>query len=831
MTTKPLPSNLPSSATQPSRIADQRGMYLPSDEARSQLPRGNDRGSKYLPSDERMSVQVPPRGTERGMSSLRYDEGGKLPLPSRGAEQGLALLPSGYSRSLLPRGTEFGTRFPSDHQDSMPLLPWGTERGGIFLTSDDHALARQVEELHNPDARNVNVRPLFRLVQDIIENATQTAEGDLLGTLSKREAAMEGKFTVNGFQEVPELPLIVERISSEMICKLLSGVDAHNTTLAVLNMLQHFSWEAKVVVTLAAFALTYGDFWLLVQICSTNALAKSMALIKRLPMVVEHLGGFKQQFEATNNLIKAMLETTRCIVEFGELPTNYITAEDPEVKAAMTHFPVAVYWIIRSAVGAATYITTMSSRGLEYGTATSQSWELSNWAHKLKNISDHLRDTLSKLHRLIGEKRDIDAYNMIKQIVYHTIHIDNLKVLSVLISAHDDAPPLYDGPAKRRVHLDVLKKKNVLLLISGLDISQEELIILEQSYTESKVHSYEIVWIPVVDHTAVPWTDALQAQLENLQASMPWYSVHHPSMIGNAVIKFIRDDWHFRGKPILVVLDPLGKVVSPNAIHMMWIWQNNAFPFTSVREETLWEQESWRLELLVNGIDQTILNWIRDEKYIFVYGGDDIEWIRRFTREAHAVARALQVSVEMVYVGRSHNKEAVRKVTESIMVEQLSHCWQDPSLVWYFWTRIESMMFSKIQMGRIHDDGDVILQEIQRLHSHDKYHDGWAILAKGSKIVVHGQGKLALTTLEELEHWKQIASEKGFDVGYGAHYGELHRKLFHCHRQDFPATVKVPSSMLCPDCRRHMQRFNSFICCHEDAGIGPELAFVLQNEY
>ncbi|XP_021729945.1 protein SIEVE ELEMENT OCCLUSION B-like isoform X1 [Chenopodium quinoa] len=822
----------------PRSVADQRGMYLPSDDARSQLPRGaaaEPRGM-YLPSDDRRSLVAPPRGTERvGKSALpyddgsrlpltAYDQGGRLPLSSKGTDLGLALVPSdNLGRPLLPRGTEHGMRYPSDRHEPLGLLSRGTERGGIFLTSDDHSLVRQVELLHFPDARNVDVRPLLRLVEDIIDRSTQAVEGESLqGTIiSKREASLDGKYTLNGLQEVPELPLIVERISCEMTCKVLSGVDAHNTTLAVLNMLQHFSWEAKVVLTLAAFALTYGDFWLLVQIYSTNALGKAMALIKRLPMVMEKGGAFRHQFDATNNLIKAMLETTRCIVEFGELPSTYISPEDPEVKAAIHHFPIAVYWIVRSAAAAATHITTLSSRGLEHGAATSESWELSNWAHKLKTISEHLRETLSRVYQLIREKRDIDAYNMIKKIIYETIHVDNMKVLNVLIYAENEDPQLFDGPSKTRVHLEVLRRKNVLLLISDLDIKPGELFMLEQSYTDSKVHSYDIVWIPVVDHPH-QWTDAMHAKFENLKTSMPWYSVHHPSMIGSAVIKFIREDWHFRGRPILVVLDPLGKVVSPNAIHMMWIWQSQAFPFTSIREENLWAQETWRLELLVNGIDSKILDWIREDKYIFVYGGDDLEWIRKFTREAHAVARALQVSVEMVYVGRSHNEKLVRRVMDAILTEQLSHCWQDLTFVWYFWTRIECMIYSKIQLGKVHDHGDNILQEVQRLHSHDKSHGGWAILAKGSKIIVHGHGKLTLVTLQELELWKKKAEEEGFHLGFGYHYNELHRKEFPCHKIEFPSNVKVPKSMLCPDCRRHMKSYHSFICCHEDYGVGPE---------
>lgn len=61
---------------------------------------------------------------------------------------------------------------------------------------------------------------------------------------------------------------------------------------------------------------------------------------------------------------------------------------------------------------------------------------------------------------------------------------------------------------------------------------------------------------------------------------------------------------------MVVVLDPQGRVSCPNAIHMMWIWGSAAYPFTSSREEALWKEETWRLELLVDGIDQEILNWV-----------------------------------------------------------------------------------------------------------------------------------------------------------------------------------------------------------------------------
>ncbi|KAL7181345.1 hypothetical protein ACSBR1_040266 [Camellia fascicularis] len=105
---------------------------------------------------------------------------------------------------------------------------------------------------------------------------------------------------------------------------------------------------------------------------------------------------------------------------------------------------------------------------------------------------------------------------------------------------------------------------------------------------------------------------------------MPWYTAHHPSLIVEPTIKFIKEYWHFSFiKPIFVVLDPQGKVVNSNAFHMMWIWGSNAFPFTTLREEALWEKETWSFEfLLINQFDLTIFQWNVDGRYILMYGTD-----------------------------------------------------------------------------------------------------------------------------------------------------------------------------------------------------------------
>lgn len=166
-----------------------------------------------------------------------------------------------------------------------------------------------------------------------------------------------------------------------------------------------------------------------------------------------------------------------------------------------------------------------------------------------------------------------------------------------------------------QANLEVLRRKNVLLLISDLDVSNEEIFMLKEMYRESRQNQprmesqFEVVWIPVVDRST-PWSQDKQKRFESLQNSMPWYSVYNHTMIDRAVIKYIKEVWQFKKKPILVVLDPQGKVVNNNALHMLWIWGSLAFPFTSTREEALWKDESWRLELLAVPVDESIPLWV-----------------------------------------------------------------------------------------------------------------------------------------------------------------------------------------------------------------------------
>ncbi|KAG2290697.1 hypothetical protein Bca52824_050301 [Brassica carinata] len=168
---------------------------------------------------------------------------------------------------------------------------------------------------------------------------------------------------------------------------------------------------------------------------------------------------------------------------------------------------------------------------------------------------------------------------------------------------------------------------------------------------------YEVVWVPIVDPIEdFERSPSLQNKFEALREPMPWYTVDSPKLIERHVVEFMRERWHFMNKPILVVLDPQGNEASLNALHMIWIWGTEAFPFTRA-----------------------------------------------------PTAKDSNVKLQMAYVGkRNHShREQIRRISEAVRAENLSHSWAEPALMWFFWARLESMLYSKIQLGKADDHDEV----------------------------------------------------------------------------------------------------------------------------
>lgn len=147
-----------------------------------------------------------------------------------------------------------------------------------------------------------------------------------------------------------------------MCCKNAGDEIAHDTTMEILSLLSGYSWEAKAILTLAAFALEYGEFWWLSQLQPNDGLAKSVAILKRVPALTkpaalrEH---FLEIYEI-NNLIKASMQVIEAVFELQKL-TSYDTVDVPSLAHAMDLIPVGVYWAIITIAACVTQIDCITS--------------------------------------------------------------------------------------------------------------------------------------------------------------------------------------------------------------------------------------------------------------------------------------------------------------------------------------------------------------------------------------------------------------------------------------------------------------------------------------
>lgn len=184
----------------------------------------------------------------------------------------------------------------------------------------------------------------------------------------------------------------------QIVCKCAAGAEAHAVTMDFLRSLSNYSWDAKVVITFAAFAINYGEFWLVVQQQTKDPLAKNIASLKDLPETMQKSADLRKKFESVFELLSTALKVTHCLIEFRELPSQYISHESGEMAAATAHIPTATYWIIRSLLACASLLMNLIGSGHEYLTSTADSWEILNMAHKLSVMMKHLQTQLKILH-------------------------------------------------------------------------------------------------------------------------------------------------------------------------------------------------------------------------------------------------------------------------------------------------------------------------------------------------------------------------------------------------------------------------------------------------
>ncbi|RWR74382.1 protein SIEVE ELEMENT OCCLUSION B-like protein [Cinnamomum micranthum f. kanehirae] len=678
-------------------------------------------------------------------------------------------------------------------------------------TPDDKKVIQQIISAHSQDANfAVDERALLSMALDILSKATPTLPLD-----AKTDSKLLKDKSLQGISD--ELAFTIHKIGCELSCDCAGGGDMKSITQAVFNTLVKYSWEDKVVIALAAFAVNYGEFCLLSQLHSTNPLAKYVVQLKPLPDISE-------RETLIGILLKVVIDVTKTIIELNDLSSQYISRDKPPFSDAWIQLTTAVYWAIKGIVACSSQSIGLMSMGPEYVVSIIEARKkLTDIAQTLENIHVNLTSALVQCKKKIEEVRINEGYYNIKHLMERT-HTNNMEIFIELI--HKGEMPLFNGDTKTRVSLNVLKSKTVILFISYFDISDEEIKEIVQQIGKAE-KEYEIVWLPIVDKPVV--SKEIKDEILRKASFMPWYSLHYTLTLQPYVINYIKNDWHFEKKPLLVAFDAHGKVVNSNAYHMIMIWGSAAYPFHVQREETLWKETKWSLEFLIGGVISESQKWVK-ERTIFLYGGDDLDWIRKFTATTKEVVKGEGIILELIYVGKKH--------TETIIKENLSKV-LDKQKRRQFQARLDSILYSKMKFGMsIHNDKT--LKDVLMLLGSEGSGDGWTVVGHGSEEVVTMNKETVMESLVQFKENKVKFTTQNFFITLqkvvefvingnnpgesdGKHAGNGVRSTGpgpsykkHCKHIYIPSTNGIiPENMVCVDCHRPMEKYIMYKCCIE----------------
>lgn len=137
--------------------------------------------------------------------------------------------------------------------------------------------------------------------------------------------------------------------------------DTNETVLSMFGALSTLSWIAKGVVALAAFAINYGEFRLLVEQHSTDSTAKLLSFLENVPADF-----FKEDlYNKIANLAKAAMDLIKYLWRVKYLYVDHISSTAP-IEDLNAKLHIAIYWIIKSIVICQSIITNLASTGYEY---------------------------------------------------------------------------------------------------------------------------------------------------------------------------------------------------------------------------------------------------------------------------------------------------------------------------------------------------------------------------------------------------------------------------------------------------------------------------------
>ncbi|KAL5574250.1 hypothetical protein UlMin_023847, partial [Ulmus minor] len=365
-------------------------------------------------------------------------------------------------------------------------------------------------------------------------------------------------------------PLFRQIVCEMKTCK--NGVEPDEKAQTILNMLRKYSWRGKAELTLAAFAVVFGDICVFAKFHHLvyEQVLKSSAIQKGEPFFANSSELLKRQ--VVIHQLKEIIETILQVMQKMEELPKLLQMDD-----------------ISNPI-----ITTVVACAIEVSNLTND---------KESDVSQNLSPYLKQIQEqqiILEKERDefINYCEAIKKL--QDSRTDTVEILKAMFFLNDNQPELIDASASHEpVKIDVLRGKNVFLFISSLDnVSKNEILDLKAVYEETKKdNDYTIVWIPIVEE----WTDELRNKLDTILSfsnQMFWYVLPSFSLSVNG-IRFIKAHWydkcpaqfiktHWYDKcPALVLLNPQGNLENPNVFRFIRWYGMEFFPYDKKTKDNL----------------------------------------------------------------------------------------------------------------------------------------------------------------------------------------------------------------------------------------------------
>ncbi|KAH0449518.1 hypothetical protein IEQ34_020210 [Dendrobium chrysotoxum] len=395
--------------------------------------------------------------------------------------------------------------------------------------------------------------------------------------------------------------------------------------------------------------------------------------------------------------------------------------------------------------------------------------------------------------------------------LFEEVHVDNQRVLRTLFALKDEFP-LLDAFSNQKVGVSILQNKEIILFISKPEVKFDRFLLIMQqlqSYSRNgQEKPYEIVWVPIV--TTATWSNIDERAFSHLAEIMIFYSINQPTKLSLSVINFIHEVWHYRGDPMMVVLDSTGKVIASDAFDMISVWGEKAYPFSVSRERELWEAENWTIEVLLNGIHPLLSYWIEDGRTICLYGSNNLEWVRQLAYKMKEVQKS-GILLELLYVAANnvdHRENILTAIAEEKLSRYLSHI--DISI---FWLRLESIKKLKTRLGSGTESG-FIMREINSLLSFDTDKGGWLLISEGSSTEpLKLTGNKALQCLSLFQVWGQKVNKLGF-LGAIRKFLDPPSLIDQCNYCTVTPFIDDMNNKIvsCPNCLSTMEKYYVYQC-------------------